>query len=81
MRLELTRVGLLVVLANHYTTTGAYIEQLGGFVSFFQKVDWQLYKTASGIWLISTDTGGKFLTDDNKEKIHKNDDKAILPIF
>ena len=24
MRLELTRVGLLVVLVNHYTTTGAY---------------------------------------------------------
>ena len=25
MRLELTRVGLLVELANHYTTKGAYI--------------------------------------------------------
>ena len=24
MRLELTRVGLLVELANHYTTRGAY---------------------------------------------------------
>ena len=24
MRLELTRVGLLVELANHYTTTGAF---------------------------------------------------------
>ena len=25
MRLELTRVGLLVELANHYTTKGAYV--------------------------------------------------------
>ena len=28
MRLELTRVGLLVELANHYTTRGAYITQI-----------------------------------------------------
>ena len=27
MRLELTRVGLLVELANHYTTRGAYCQQ------------------------------------------------------
>ena len=28
MRLELTRVGLLVELANHYTTKGALIESV-----------------------------------------------------
>ena len=34
MRLELTRVGLLVKLANHYTTRGAYFEtDLIDFVS------------------------------------------------
>ena len=29
MRLELTRVGLLVELANHYTTRGALAHRLG----------------------------------------------------
>ena len=30
MRLELTRVGLLVELANHYTTRGAYVSEAVG---------------------------------------------------
>ena len=36
MRLELTRVGLLVELANHYTTRGAYG---GGVVSYLTARD------------------------------------------
>ena len=32
MRIELTRVGLLVYLANHYTTRGAQVPILSGVV-------------------------------------------------
>ena len=38
MRLELTRVGLLVELANHYTTRGAFI---------VWEVSWRLNRTAT----------------------------------
>ena len=31
MRLELTRVGLLVKLANHYTTRGALVVKRSGY--------------------------------------------------
>ena len=34
MRLELTRVGLLVELANHYTTKGALLLMKNGFTSY-----------------------------------------------
>ena len=33
MRLELTRVGLLVELANHYTTRGAYGDLSDGIIN------------------------------------------------
>ena len=36
MRLELTRVGLLVELANHYTTTGAFTRVVGGAHNKYQ---------------------------------------------
>ena len=39
MRLELTRVGLLVELANHYTTKGAYVSVC---VCVFTSSSWEL---------------------------------------
>ena len=41
MRLELTRVGLPVELANHYTTKGAL--ELEVFVAFFFAWLWKKY--------------------------------------
>ena len=39
MRLELTRVGLLVELANHYTTRGAYQTEAMGMFLLFSKLE------------------------------------------
>ena len=45
MRLELTRVGLLVKLANHYTTRGSFLEE---------NICWILYKSMGvfDVWLL-----------------------------
>ena len=45
MRLELTRVGLLVELANHYTTRGAFIPFQSGLCQFSETPFYSPYIT------------------------------------
>ena len=47
MRLELTRVGLLVELANHYTTRGAYSITTSSLALCYTKINLNKYKNIS----------------------------------
>ena len=61
MRIELTRVGLLVYLANHYTTRGAQItlHQCGFQITLLVQ-QWRTYKHTNH--LIITDQNRKYKT-------------------